>query len=267
MPTISRWICTSTDSFSLETVKQELKKLEEEKFRTRQGERNPELVLRYTVKLHDEVIRQDLKYLSGTLYFEHEQKSMKYEITDDGVKDNPEDIKVTYGVLFWISNKNLFLFSKSEKSSEEIRPARELLSNILFNKLDGINGVSFDVNSIEDNTLNTQQDAFWTFGFHNRKGKITSATYWGDNISQDALYLNTGDKQSAKRKSVGIKVKYSENFLKTRVTKEGTILMYPGFNDTLDIGTIFDVVERFIPYHVTKKPRVVQAVNTLDTNE
>lgn len=248
MPTQSRWICKSTDGYAIDSVREALNKLKEDKFRTYEGTEHDEL--RYAVDLHEDIQRPDLKYLYGTLYFEHEQAASMLEITKSGAVNETHTVtKKTYGVDFWISNTNLFLFTKSEKSSIEIRPARELLSNILFDEPNRIKPVKFEIEKIEDDILASNQSALWTCGFRRRRGKITSATLWGDDISLDELYRDAG---KARRKSIGVKVKIGEKQVKTRVTKDGTIMAYTGFTDSLDVSKLFDIVEKFVPFQVVK---------------
>jgi hypothetical protein len=259
--TQSRWICKSIDGYAIDDVREALKKVIEDKFRTYIGTEDDELTfsvkgteddeLRYTVDLHEDIQRKDLKYLHATLYFDYEQPAANWEITDSGAVNETHVIeKKTDGVDFWVSNTNLFLFPKSKKSSPETGLAIELLSKIIFNKPGQIKPVKFDIEKIEDDILAHNQSNLWTFGFRRRRGKITSATLWGDDISLDELYHDAGN---ARRKSIGIKVKIGERQIKTRVTKDGTVMAYTGFTDFLDVSQLFDIVDIFSPFQKVKR--------------
>jgi|GEM_PF-1666504 hypothetical protein len=242
MPNTSRWICKSTQGYAIDGVKKTLKALQDEKYRTYEGTENAEL--RYTVNLHEDVARQDWKYIYGTFYFEYEQGGTTYKFTDTGAVDAEDTVTIdTDGVDFWISNATHVLFSKSKKDATNIS-ARELLSSALFGERDKINHISFDIAKIESDYLASNSSALWTCGVK-RRGKITSAIFWGDDISSDDMY---GYAKKAKRKSIGVKVKIGERIVKIRISKDGTITACTGFGEPLNASQLFDVVEKFTQY-------------------
>ncbi len=255
----NRWVCMiNLESISPKDIRSKEGIIHEEK-----GEA---FDLRTVVKFDPPIKGEDeqIKYLTGKLYYQWEDKVKDFSISIEQAGDKAEDgkrgiqlvetmqtVRRTSIVDFWMAfnrNRKYILFKNSKIGEAGLMN----LSKLLFGDPSVIKPVEFDIQKIETDVKNGLFEGMWAFYFNGRKGSITKGALYADitvDIEDDNMYKEAA---SAPKNFIGLIVELSINGksekVKLRVSRKGTVTIYRDLDSIDYLDTIFDVIELFEGY-------------------
>lgn len=221
----SRWVCGIKEGLTLTPDR-----IKEKDGHIWSGE-GEKFKLKRLLKLTPPIEYEKGLIISGIMYFQRELFLADYEITEKGeIKEIQERhiIRVTDTVPFWVSfgSSPIIMFKNSK---DYTRNGMKILSLLLFQIDDGIHPVEFDIRAIED-AWRRGEFNMWAYSFENRSGTVNSGTHYSQGIIDinDPLYQDT---IGAPRNFVGIYVNFGDRDVKIRISRNGSIMIYGGFEE------------------------------------
>lgn len=210
-------------------------------------ERSPENLLRRLVMLQPAITTSTHDTIRpGTLYFNWEEPVTNLEIKDDGTIEESETIyRRTNVIPFWISiNQKRIVFPNSSIPSGH---AARLLQQKFFGGDHGISPNKFHIERIEEEWRNGTF-SMWAYNFKDRQGSVTKGSHFGDDINtNDPIYQET---IGTPKNFVGIKLRFFDQEVKARITRNGVITLYGTQPVTGMDGEIFRIIQSLSRYHV-----------------
>lgn len=174
--------------------------------------------------------------------FEMETERIVPDIRQEGIVDQPQNIKIAYALPFWIANNGFILF-KSLGSTYN-RKGKALLSNYLFNDEEAIVENTFDIDAIttavEEGILNNM----WTSSFSGRHNNVHGGILNGDNVNEDVMFNLTAE---AEKTSVGILYEILDEEIKLRFYETGSVQLLT-VDLEMDNPTMFNILMDFQEY-------------------
>lgn len=150
-------------------------------------------------------------------------------------------------VSFWLSDNGIFLFKNRSPASIS---GKDLLSEIIFKKVDNIKGLTFDIEFMEKDVLNGILQGMWLSSYRDRKGNIHSGINYGESIDKDVMFNQT---VGAPRNQIGIELILEDEIVKIKITRKGSIMLFKDLDDPTDVIKHFEIIEDFSKYAILSK--------------
>lgn len=208
------------------------------------------------IKGKDEKGNEQIKYLSGKLYYQWEDDVIDFSIESEKIgektnvqlRETVQKIRRTSIVEFWMSfnkSRKYILFRNSKIGERGLRS----LSTLLFGDPNIIKPAEFDIRQIEADVKAGVFEGMWAFHFKDRNGSITKGTLYADDIvdtEDDPMYTEAA---TAPKNFIGLIMEFNESErVKLRISKKGTVTIYKTIDPIEGLDTIFDTVDLFGDY-------------------
>ena len=161
--------------------------------------------------------------LSGTFYYHWNQFYKYYDISNDGNIGERDDSYINTSVIpFWISFPQKY-FALPSITKLSARNAVPILSNGIFGNDSSLKKIEYKIENIHEACCRGMY-SLWHYKFDERQGSISKGNHYGEDINvNDVLFQET---QSTKKNSIGIKIPFNNQDIKTRITRKGSITLF-----------------------------------------
>lgn len=164
------------------------------------------------------------------------------DIREEGIIDEPQIIRISHALPFWIADNGFILFKSLGNTYN--KKGKALLSNHLFGNEDDIIENTFDIdaitNAVEEGLLNNM----WTSSFSGRHNNVQGGTLNGDNVNEDMMFNLTVE---ATKTSVGILYDIYDEEIKLKFYGTGSVQLLTGDLE-MDNPVMFNILMDFEEY-------------------